>query len=729
LNELKSFIFCMTKFIRAGLIATTLFAAISFASASGLTEAQIQAIIGLLNSFGADATTVANVNANLHGQSTTGTNTGISQTPLTWGKATIYIPSDWTVSIIQNDADGYVAQLIKNGGLIATIKKSAAPAPSDSDSTQYDLTSSTFRTTQGLSGSTYLGTCKSQYCPSIPAREVIYVFAVPGETQTYSIKMLVAAAGGYYDTWYQAETAMNPIVVNMTTGSGSSTSDSSGCSFTHDFSYGATDSTTGGEVSKLQQFLINEGVYPEAAVTGYFGASTSRALQTWQVKHGISLTTSGIGVFGPKTRAAMGCSSTSIPGPVITTFYASPSLISTGSASTLYWAVNNTGQCGISAISGDTDGVDLTKATSDYGNGYTSVSTGPLSMSAVYELRCAPLTGSTANYAIKDIAVSVPQSTSAAPTCSTSVTTSRGTDVSSNNGSSNVYQRVMVWNDEPLTIKWSSTNATQAFDYTGNTMATNGSVVIQPQSQSRSLQFQFNNSAGITNCTVQIYPVRASIDQNTLQTSSPTPTISGSATGVSTIEVVVRKDAFSTTRLYDQFVPVVNGRWSATITPAIWGGVYNIDLYGPTDMKLNYIVSGSLASYISTGVSSTPTCTASASPSYAYVNQLFTLSWTSSGIANVQPTNAVGPTIQVASHNGTGESTEELAGRTNPALGGFLNATFGNATELIIGLFALNAGLVEVVKASITGSIIGNLLLVLGHGNLFWRVKEGEANL
>ena len=61
-----------------------------------------------------------------------------------------------------------------------------------------------------------------------------------------------------------------------------------------------------------------------------------------------------------------------------------------------------------------------------------------------------------------------------------------------------------------------------------------------------------------------------------------------------------------------------------------------------------------------------------------------------------------------------GEATEELATRTSPALGGFLNATFGNATELIIGLLALHAGLIEVVKASITGSIIGNLLLVLG---------------
>ena len=61
-----------------------------------------------------------------------------------------------------------------------------------------------------------------------------------------------------------------------------------------------------------------------------------------------------------------------------------------------------------------------------------------------------------------------------------------------------------------------------------------------------------------------------------------------------------------------------------------------------------------------------------------------------------------------------GEATEELSVRVGSALGGLLNATFGNATELIIGILALKAGLLEVVKASITGSIIGNLLLVLG---------------
>ena len=61
-----------------------------------------------------------------------------------------------------------------------------------------------------------------------------------------------------------------------------------------------------------------------------------------------------------------------------------------------------------------------------------------------------------------------------------------------------------------------------------------------------------------------------------------------------------------------------------------------------------------------------------------------------------------------------GEATEHLAHRTGPTIGGLLNATFGNAAELIIALVALRAGLVELVKASITGSILGNLLLIMG---------------
>ena len=70
-----------------------------------------------------------------------------------------------------------------------------------------------------------------------------------------------------------------------------------------------------------------------------------------------------------------------------------------------------------------------------------------------------------------------------------------------------------------------------------------------------------------------------------------------------------------------------------------------------------------------------------------------------------------------------GRGTEQLARRSGAGVGGFLNATFGNAAELIIALVALSKGLTGVVKASITGSIIGNLLLVLGASILVGGVR------
>ncbi len=72
-----------------------------------------------------------------------------------------------------------------------------------------------------------------------------------------------------------------------------------------------------------------------------------------------------------------------------------------------------------------------------------------------------------------------------------------------------------------------------------------------------------------------------------------------------------------------------------------------------------------------------------------------------------------------------GESTESLAHYTGPRLGGLLNATLGNAAELIITIVAIRQGLLELVKASITGSILGNLLLVLGMAMLFGGMKNG----
>ncbi len=84
-----------------------------------------------------------------------------------------------------------------------------------------------------------------------------------------------------------------------------------------------------------------------------------------------------------------------------------------------------------------------------------------------------------------------------------------------------------------------------------------------------------------------------------------------------------------------------------------------------------------------------------------------------------------------------GDATEMLAVHLGPKLGGLLNATLGNAAELIITFFAIQNGLLELVKASITGSILGNLLLVLGmsmvlgglrHGNQTFDRRQASSN-
>jgi Ca2+:H+ antiporter len=73
-----------------------------------------------------------------------------------------------------------------------------------------------------------------------------------------------------------------------------------------------------------------------------------------------------------------------------------------------------------------------------------------------------------------------------------------------------------------------------------------------------------------------------------------------------------------------------------------------------------------------------------------------------------------------------GQATETLAARLGPGLGGLINATLGNAAELIITIFALRAGYVELVKASLIGSIMGNLLLVAGFSFLLGGLRNGS---
>src|SRR5256885_3483946 len=93
------------------------------------------------------------------------------------------------------------------------------------------------------------------------------------------------------------------------------------------------------------------------------------------------------------------------------------------------------------------------------------------------------------------------------------------------------------------------------------------------------------------------------------------------------------------------------------------------------------------------------------------------------GDAVVFVTSALGimPTAALMS-----QATQELAARSGPGIGGLLNVTFGNAPELIIALFALGKGLQEVVKAALIGSIISNLLLVLGAAMLVGGLRPAD---
>src|SRR5207249_9275296 len=75
-----------------------------------------------------------------------------------------------------------------------------------------------------------------------------------------------------------------------------------------------------------------------------------------------------------------------------------------------------------------------------------------------------------------------------------------------------------------------------------------------------------------------------------------------------------------------------------------------------------------------------------------------------------------------------GRSTDQLAIHAGPRVGGLLNATFGNVTELIIALFLIADGQIEIVKASLIGSIVGNLLIVLGLAFLVGGIRNKEQS-
>ena len=108
----------------------------------------------------------------------------------------------------------------------------------------------------------------------------------------------------------QATPPQGSSTLQASIGSSVSSSASASCpQLSHNLSLGSTDATTGGDVSQLQQFLINTGDYTYSSITGYFGPATESALQEWQAKNGVvasgTADTTGYGALGPRTRAAI----------------------------------------------------------------------------------------------------------------------------------------------------------------------------------------------------------------------------------------------------------------------------------------------------------------------------------------------------------------------------------------------------------------------------------------
>ncbi|MDB5224392.1 MAG: hypothetical protein JWO43_14 [Candidatus Adlerbacteria bacterium] len=121
------------------------------------------------------------------------------------------------------------------------------------------------------------------------------------EVQVQSVLNLVVSYGGDVSTVKNVEANLR---AQVSTGSTTNTLGNAPCIVLRsNFTVGASDTRTDGEVSKLQQFLTDSGI--NVPITGYFGPATSRALQEWQGGNGIAVTAFGTGAFGAKSRAKM----------------------------------------------------------------------------------------------------------------------------------------------------------------------------------------------------------------------------------------------------------------------------------------------------------------------------------------------------------------------------------------------------------------------------------------
>ena len=301
----------------------------------------------------------------------------------------------------------------------------------------------------------------------------------------------------------------------------------------------------------------------------------------------------------------------SVPNPVLS-FVVSPAAIPQGSATTLSWTAAYTGLCTITNLSTGAI-LDLSRSNDNRTSAYSNVSTGPLSQTTVFELRCAPLMGATGGYAVKDVTVAVAQGQNLLP----SITT-----------------------------------------------------------------------------------ITATIDQNSLNSSSILPTLSGTAINTNSISVVVR-DAGGAVVASSKQISVANGRWfvpmgntntNVTANQYWWiayplnSGSYTVSVY---DQNNTVLTTGTLV--INAGTNPSVSLTVNGMPSTSITNgSSVLLAWNATNASSCTLWTRVLPTISSSCINCTGAAAPLSMGTVNTS--GTLSIAPTRNTEFSISCTSPSAG-------------------------------------
>ncbi len=181
---------------------------------------------------------------------------------------------------------------------------------------------------------------------------------------------------------------------------------------------------------------------------------------------------------------------------------------------------------------------------------------------------------------------SVSLAASAKTTCALTVNTSRGTEEIAKSA------KVLLSKGDRITVTWESANADSATDAKGKRIALFGSETGTP-SKDAVYEYRFKG-AGKATCAAAAFVTDVSITNASLTTTKSKPVISGSATGVKAVSITIAKDAFGDPIYTSKDVRVKNGQWEVKVPKEFSDGTYQVNVYGPKDMLLNYIVTGTL---------------------------------------------------------------------------------------------------------------------------------------